>query len=344
MGDDRASVYYDSSVSAWVYRASATGQCVRSMVAAAMGEQEVRAKDRQALMDRSANEGNIHEPAIVESMKAQGWTFVTTQETVTVKVMPGVIIRGHTDGRAIAPSGFEYEGGPWSPAGDYSGVEHGSEIKTMSTKQYAKWISGYFKNFPHYAAQVTAYMEATGLPFMYWVKRREDGMMSVLRLETPPMEFGVIKKKILVAERYRRRNESKRGTEWPACDVPTYGCPFFYLHDEEQVGLEPEELNEDEAAIVNELAAEFVRLKDIEVAGKEAETARKEVQKQIVNMIGKRKAITATVDGVPIRITKSNGSGSSVDMAALKAKYGDATIDAFKKKYSYEYVTIKEEK
>lgn len=345
MGDDRASVYYDPAIKSMVYRASSSGQCVRAMVAAAMGEQEVRGKDRQELMSRSAEEGNLHEPAIVEDLKKAGWTFVTTQETVTVKVLPGVIIRGHTDGRAVAPSGFEYEGGEWSPSGDFSGVEHGVEIKTMSTKQYAKWSSGKFKNFAGYAAQLTSYMTATGLPFLYVVKRREDGMMSIIRVETPPVPFSTIKKKIIVAEKYRRRNEVKKGTEWPPCDQSTWGCPFFYLHDEDQANLETEDLNEDEQAIVDELVRKFVQWKRIEEAGKDAEKRRKDAQKDLLNMMGDRKVVTAVgEDGVKLKVTQSSGGGSTLDEPGLRAEVGDAKVDKFKKKYSYKYVTIKEEK
>ena len=344
MGDDRATVYYDPTVKSWVYRASSSGQCVRAMVAAAMGEKEVRGKERQELMSRSADEGVLHEPAIVEDLKKVGWVFVTTQETVTMKVLPGVIIRGHTDGRAVAPSGFIYEGGGYSPAGDFSGVEHGVEIKTMSTKQFAKWTSGKFRDFAGYAAQLTSYMEGTGLPFLYVVKRREDGMMSTVRVETPPVPFSVIKKKIIVAEKYRRRNEAKKGTEWPTCDVSTYGCPFFYLHDEDQVSLVAEELNEDEQRIVDDLTDKFLMWKRVEEAGKDAEGKRKAIQKEILNMMGDRKVVKATGETGGLVVTKSNGGGSTLDEAGLRAKVGDAVVDSFKRKYSYEYVTIKEER
>jgi len=343
MADNRPSVYFDESVNAMVYRASSTGSCVRALVASAMGEQEVRARDRQDLLERSAEEGNLHEGAVTDSMKEIGWTFVSTQDLVTVKVIPGVIIRGHTDGRAIAPSNFTYEGGEWSPPGDYSGIEHGVEVKTASTKQFAKWMNQRFKAFPHYAAQITSYMEATGLPFMYAVKRREDGLLLVDRLETPPMEFKTIRQKIVLAEKYRRRNVAKRGTEYPTCDENTWGCPFFYLHDEDQADLKPDELNDDEQAIIDGLVARFLDFKETETDGKSAESSRKAVQKEILNMIS-GKQVRAFVNGRKLVVTKTKGGGKSFDEARARAELGDAKVDSYMNSYSYEYVIVREEK
>jgi hypothetical protein len=343
MADNRPSVYFDETVDAMVYRASSTGSCVRALVASAMGEQEVRAKDRQELMDRSAEEGNLHEGAVTDLMKEIGWTFISTQDLVTVKVIPGVIIRGHTDGRAVAPSGFTYEGGQWSPPGDYSGVEHGVEVKSMSTKQFAKWMNQRFGAFPYYSAQITSYMEATGLPFLYAVKRREDGLLLVDRLETPPMEFKTIRQKIVLAEKYRRRNEAKRGTEYPACDTNTYGCPFFYLHDEDQPELKPDELNDDEQAIVDRLTERFLTFKETEAEGKSAESARKGVQKELLNMIS-GKQVRAYVNGQKFVVTRTPGGGKTFDEAKARAELGDAKVDSYMKEYSYEYLIVREEK
>lgn len=326
MADHRPDVYEEGA--RVVYRASSIGQCVRALVASGLGESSVYGADRQALLDRSAEEGNLHEEAVRERLRSEGWTIHSTQEEVEIPVIPGVIIRGHTDGVI-------------SKFGETVSDRALLEVKSMSTKQFDKWMRKKWGEFEKYAWQITAYMAGyPGLDCYYVVKRREDGLMdrTVIPASQPPADWKAIKKKVVTAERWRRKKEL------PPCDVKNqWGCPFFYLHEEDN--FEEIEIPDDEArAVLEQLVAEFVSLKEKERIGMEAADVRKkEISPEIFGLVP-GDYIHIEVAGTLYKITKSGQTKSWVDLAAMREDGHGDLLDRYAKTTRIAYPLVREVK
>lgn len=325
MADNRPDVYEEGGQV--VYRASSVGQCVRALVASGLGEQEVFGADRRALLDRSAAEGNLHEQAVIDKLVGEGWKVIHAQETVEIPVIPGVIVRGHTDGVLQSPH--------------HPNPQVLLEVKSMSTKQFDKWMKRRFDAFPKYAFQISAYMRAhPDLDALYVVKRREDGLLdrSALSHSLPPVQWSVIRKKITTAERWRRKGEL------PPCDVKDqWGCPFFYLHEE--ADLEEVVIPDDEIRMALEgLIADFVALKEKERLGEEAgELRKKEVSPEILRLLS-GDYLHVEVGGTIYKVTKSGTTRSWVDMAAMREDGHGDLLDAYTKTRRVEYPLVREVK
>lgn len=322
MADNRPDVYEDGDVT--VYRASSVGQCVRALVASGLGEEEAFGAERKALLERSAAEGNLHEDAVRERLVSEGWDVVSTQEEVEIPVVPGVIVRGHTDG-VLAQGPFQVL----------------LEVKSMSTKQFDKWIKKGFREFVKYAWQITCYMQAhPGLNVLYAVKRREDGMIdrTIIPHDEPPIEWKKIKSKILTAESWRRRGEL------PPCDVKNqWGCPFWYLHEED--GVAEGEIPDDETMVLlQSLLAEYAALKEREQIGDEAADKRKyEINPELMNLIP-GDYVHVEVGGETYKVTKSGQTRSWVDLDGMREDGHGPLLDSYTKTKKITYPLVKKVK
>lgn len=319
MGDDRPSVYQEDD--RWIYRASALGSCVRYLVASALGYEDRRGQKVDDLLERSADEGNLHEGAVVRKMEEEGWEIEGRQDEINVQVIPKVFIRGHREGirtRSTTTQLFE--------------------IKSMSTKQFTKWQNNGFDAFERYAYQISSYMEAhPGLDVEYIVKRREDGFTTYRTIPSvaPPIPFSIIRKKVVIAEKYRRKGEL------PPCDIANqWGCPVWYLHDED-IGEEAEPLSEEMETILAELVEEYLTLKAIEERGKEAEDARKKINPEILNMLGRLDQAEVSKDGTKFRVTRRKGGNTYLDKDKVLAMIGEDRIEEVQQKIKYEYPVIR---
>ena len=320
MGDDRPIVYPEDDK--WIYRASASGSCVRYLVASALGYEDQRGKKMDDLLGRSAEEGNLHEIAVKEILKDEGITIEDDQKEINVQVIPKVFLRGHIEGILV----------------DAIGGKELHEIKSMSTPQFTKWTNHEFEAFDRYAYQISTYMQAyPELDCRYIVKRREDGyrVEKLISAGAPPIPFSVIRKKIVIAEKYRRKGEL------PPCDIANqWGCPVWYLHDEADEGdFEP--LTEEMEEILAELVGEYVVLKALEDKGKEAEAARKKINPEIINMLGSLDQTEIVHDGQKYRVTKRRGGNSWLDKAKVKALIGEDKMEEVTAKVSYHYPIIR---
>lgn len=306
-----------------IYRMSGAGDCVRAMVAKQYEHKEVRQTERQQLMDRSAEEGNLHEKAVKDKLRSEGWVISGEQDEYTIQILPGVLLVGHGDGMVTKESTLLLE------------------VKSMSSKQFAKWIKDDFKSFPRYAYQITAYMEANpGLDVMYVVKRREDGMVNtqIIQAGNTPVPFKKIRSKILTAERYRRKGE------YPPCDENPWGCAFFYLHDEEIEETAPAELTEEMEAVVVDLVTSYRRLKEIEDAGEDAATERKAtISPALLNMLGENPVMEVEVDGVTYTVKKSGQNRTYVDLESLRAEEPEIA-KRYEKSSRVEFPLVREKK
>lgn len=303
-----------------VYRASEMGECVRALVAARLGHEEVRKQEMKELLQRSAREGDLHETWVKETLRERGWTVHREQELVRKIIVPGVVLEGHIDGTGI----------------DMDRNERGLEVKSKSTKQFAIWARHGFDKFPNHAFQTSIYMHLTGLRWLQITKRREDGMIHELEVDTPPIEWRAIRNKILKAERYRRAQS------YPPCDLDRkFGCPFFYLHDEDEV--EVETANEEINDALGLLIIEYVKLKEQEDLGKESGKERKDrVVPDIMNLLGNSDQMEITLGDKRFRVSKRNASGVSFDKDAAIIEFGAEKMAEFEKPWRTVYPVIRE--
>lgn len=309
-----------------IYRMSKSGDCVRALVADQYEHPEVRWAETQALLERSAEEGNLHEGAVKAKLKKEGYTISGEQDEFVIQILPGVLLVGHGDGFAQKK--------PEAPKL--------LEVKSMSSKQFAKWIKGGFDAFPRYAAQITSYMTANpGLDVLYVVKRREDGLETriIIPAGETPIPFKVIRSKILTAERYRRKND------YPPCDLATqWGCPYGYLHDEAEDLDEPVELTDEMEAVLVDLVSDYRRLKEIEDAGEEAAQERKEkINPSLLNMLGGHNKVEVEWEGKTWTVRKSGQSRTYVDTEALRAEYPEI-VEKYEKTSRVEFPLVREKK
>lgn len=342
MGDNRPTVYFDEEKEVWVYRISGLGNCVRALAAIGQGYEEARSQDKKDLLERSAEEGNLHEGAVRDALAGLGyrfWGYDDTENEVDVPIIPGVVLRGHTDGLGA----FEGEGEPPYPVAMDNNRPHTDEIllevKSMSTKQFSKWMLQRWDAFPKYAYQISGYMRKfPERDALYVVKRREDGLtdIHVIPHDQPPVPFSVVRRKVIVAEKFRRSGG------WPACDIrDQWFCDFWYLHDEDEELDQADFLTEDMEELLGELVEEYRKLKEIEEAGKEAEKKRKEINPEILNLLGKLDQAEIVYQGQKFRVTRGKGGGSTIDKERLKVDLGEETFEKYLKRFRYEYPLIR---
>ena len=329
MADNRPNVYEENGV--MVYRASSIGMCVRALVALGRDNyEEAMGKERVDLLKRSAEEGDLHEEGVRQKLIREGWKVLSTQDVVEIPIIKGVIIRGHTDGVLLPPAGQPLH-------------ETLLEVKSMSNKVFDRWIKQGFDGFLKYAYQISTYMQAhPNRDVLYVAKRREDGLEDrrIIPANAPPVNFKVIRQKILTAESHRRKRSS-----FPACDVSKqdqWWCPLWYLHDEAEEE-DIAEMSAEDQAVLSDIIPERIRLKGIEDAGKEAEKERKALDKEILNLMGGTDKTIVEIDGEKYQITQVGGGGSNWDMTTMQADYGEEILK-YESPYRYKYPKITKKK
>ena len=325
--DHRPDVYVDQNAGGVVvYRASRIGSCIRGLVAAGLDYDEQRPANVKELLRTSADEGNLHEAAVIEKLIADGYELVVAQDEVDIPVIPGVVIRGHTDGILRKPGAFNGDKGLL-------------EVKSMSKDQFKKWQGGRFRTFTMYAWQASVYMRAYhGFDCLYVVKDRNNGTLDITLIpaSSPPVPWADIKKKVVTAERWRRKGEL------PPCDVKnTWGCPFFYLHDEEESGEGFIEDADAEAAL-RELLIQYREFKPVEDAGKEAERIRKEQLSDPIYSLIPGDSVQIDVDGQWYKLTKSGQTRSWVDTEAMRRDGHETLLEQYTQTKRINYPLIRE--
>lgn len=321
MADNRPAVYLEGENV--IYRASALGSCVRYLVASALGYEDQRGQKWDDLLERSADEGNLHETAVIQKLKdAEEVDVVEQQDEINLQIIPKVFVRGHKEGILNYPD---------KP-------NELLEVKSMSTKQFTKWQNHKFGAFERYAWQISAYMQAhPDYDVRYIVKRREDGYQVELIIPAgePPISMALIRKKVLLAEKYRRQNA------FPKCDIANqWGCPVWYLHDEEE-DENQDPLSEEMLTILGELAEEYKRLKEIEDKGKTAEEARKKISPELLNLLGKLNQAEVEFNGVKYRVTRKKGGNTYLAKEKVAEIIGEERMEEVQRKVTYEYPVVR---
>jgi hypothetical protein len=151
----------------------------------------------------------------------------------------------------------------------------------------------------------------------------------------PPIPLSVIRKKVLIAEKYRRKGQL------PPCDIANqWGCPVWYLHDEEE-DQEIEPLTEEMVTILGELAAEYKTLKEIEEHGKAAEESRKKINPELLNMLGRLDQGVGEYEGVKYQVTRRRGGGKKLNRDKVAEIIGEERMAEVEEPYRFEYPIVK---
>jgi len=335
VSDNRPIGYRENDTS--IYRASGSGTCVRAIVAAMQGYAENRSQFADRIMNTAAAEGVMHEPVIIEALREAGWKIHSQQDQVDVKIIPRVFIRFHPDGLGRPPRARK---------------DRVIEIKTMSKARYKKWLSFtdattalMSPEFVKYGYQISIEMHHYGLEAEYVVKCRDSGEMNIQHVSTPPVSWKQIRRRIIEAEKWRKKNEL------PPCDVEAsekFFCPYPYLHDddnpfgvEDDVGSDP--IDDVTNAVLVGLAEHHSELSKVMARGKMAEEERRDVNKRINEIVAK--GTVRIVGGWQIKGQGGSRGYLNVGKLAEKLKMEEVklkeTIEQCKDKKEYRYPSVK---
>lgn len=288
--DHRPSVYLEGNRT--VFRASALGGCLRALVAARLGYDPLPFDEASEL--RMA-EGNLHEAAILEHLRREGWTIVDEQEEVELVVGDRLVIRGHID----AVGGRELKG-----------AARVVEVKAMGDDPCKEFLANGFDTNRRYATQLSVYMAALDLPGLFVVKNRNSGQIHILEVDEPPIPIAQIKARVARVEAIARTGD------FPDCDTTSlWGCPFRYLHDQKELpGLtNPTGTGSVDDIEVDALAAAYDRARTLST---QADTMKKLARDRLADVVRDRKKVKTGSWSVSCSLQER----TTVDMAKLRAE------------------------
>lgn len=274
MGDDRPSTYIEDTPNGprVIYRASSVGNCIRGLVASRLGYTPTAHPDW--LLNKFA-QGVRQEPIILEQLKHRGWKMlpdegmlqygprvVGGQLETEIPVGENTIIRCHPDG--IAECYALSVGDQWALR-SHRVVEAKAFAPNMVELYESKGIS----HFPYYSMQLSIEMASTGLPglFILGLKDKDNpdndcGEFKFYFYDTPPVNIGIIKAKVALAEAWVARGEL------PPCDWAQYPCQFYYLHEEDDTKLVKVVSNPERRALFDGYAEMYDKAKAAEAEAK----------------------------------------------------------------------------
>ena len=303
MGDDRAAVYIEED-GLVVYRASAVGACDEALLGLRQG---ITGEDPPAWMLERFQEGTDWEEYIIDhAVNGEMLNLVSVQDEVEVEVMDGVVIRGHTDGRADDD--------------EFPNQFIGLEAKKLGPDMFKVWERGddaFFKQYPYYADQLTVYMHAMDdIPFIYAVGEWDRDSKRVIDVHTrliteAPHDINDI------IERVRSIEQRASEGEMPDCDGGRmWPCPLYFLHNEP----EAEEVTDKK---LMSLVSDYLYHKGIESEAKEAkDNAMKDIRAAMED-----KGERVTIPGVA-NLTKYTNRSSRYDKEAAASDGVD--LDKYK--------------
>lgn len=321
--DNRPLSYPEGKIQ--VYRASRFGGCITEVAAIAAGYEPHRHGRATDIMMTAAKEGDRHEGHVLEDLVEAGHRFdgwpsgsgVLDQPAIEIQVLKRALIRGHLDAIGYPPRARK---------------ERGYEIKSMSAAVFKEWmghkdfVSALLSDrFARYGWQLSAYMAATKLPFLYVVKNRSSGRVEIEEITFPPYSLKDIKKRVIELEKWRVKDEL------PPCTGRDQGffCSVPDLHVE---GIE-DEVGDEGAPVVSvtddelvAMAEKYDELRAMEDLGKAAGEEKRAIGDEIMRVLGGKKGIKKKqVEGWVLSRTDSKGK-VSVDWGglalALKVEYG----------------------
>lgn len=199
-----------------IYGMSEAGKCPRALSAQRLGYEPEPAPE---WLERTAEEGKWHEERIVQLIDSDpsGVVIFDRQQEVAL-YYPSFSLVGHIDGKITDLNWEVFEG------------TRLLEIKSMSQFEFDRWMKGGFEAFPQYAAQLTCYMEATGLgECLYIVKNRNNGYEDRRTIVEPPCKLNIdIIYKLIDVENHVLGNELVL-KEFDPNNIECKRCEFKYL-------------------------------------------------------------------------------------------------------------------
>lgn len=209
----------------YAYSMSRVGGCPRAILAERLAYEPMPASEA---MERAAKEGSRHEAHIAEDLEARGWAVTVAEsckpcgregQHVEMEV-GGIKLVGHVDRVAANDVGAR--------VAEFKALGRWRAARLWKALDTDNW-----EFFPEYAAQLTCYMAATGLPALYAVKNRDTGELRTWEIDRPPLEFEDVVEWLRLVE----EEAAKKEPELFACgshltDFAENTCPFRYLHDE----------------------------------------------------------------------------------------------------------------
>ena len=248
-----------------IIRMSASGHCPRAISAQLLG---YISSPFPPWLETAAKEGKWHEERLVKELEAEGANIFDRQLEVRME-LPNFVILGHIDGKVLATD-------------DTPNLL--LEIKSMSQFEFDRWMKGRFSAFPAYAAQISFYMEATGLyNCLYIVKNRSTGYIDRQTLNEKPMLISALKDRITEAVdsalclRLALADFDPQSIECRRCEFSEHCVP------------EPKELTPFEKADLESAAQKWRKGQDLIEKGKYIVYAAREVfrQQSLVTQIPK---------------------------------------------------------
>ncbi len=256
------------------FRVSAVGYCTRQLTLARLGYERM---GRPLFLERAGHEGHLHEAAIITDMLADGWDNTTPAHTGGEQAIlhlsqPLFRLIGHADLVGNPPESVmrlfpsemhEHEFYPLLV-----------EIKALSDAQYAKFVSGMWDDFPHYADQLTVAMAALGhTNALYVVKNRNTGEKRLFPVLQPPSDITKIMRKLNLVELLGRKGRLAE-PEHKSGSFECMACPYRYACTDEnrqyETGIELTALlNPAEMVELGQFVSSYRRAKAAEKQAKE---------------------------------------------------------------------------
>lgn len=277
-----------------VYRASSLGGCTKSLVAGRLGYSPIpiggveikTKKDKPKRVFQDAfDEGRRLEDVAIRRAELE---VIDREREVAIEVMPGVWVVGHIDG--ITPYNRQLPILELKSMGDnyYRQVE-ASDWDTPGLMQKYKW-------------QLSSYMLALNRPALVICINSDPSFSDIdrpyfkLQVGQPFYSLDDIRARVMDAEGWARAGELP-----PTCDRPQFPCPFWYLHeDEEVVGVDD--------GTVRDLALSY---KQAQLESKVAKEKEGEFRKALEGLREKGEVSTKT---------KTLDSGERLELQSRKVK------------------------
>jgi len=200
------------------YRMSSAGYCPRRLSAERLGYEGEPIPEH---VNQAANEGNWHEKRLKDELRQQGYEVANEQLEVTL-YLNGYNLVGHIDGTIFRTKKND-------PL-DLGNGEYLLEIKSMSDREFQRWMRGYWQEYPQYADQVSAYYEAytqhealEGI--VYLVKNRSSGYLYKEVTRKPPSDVNIIISKLNAVEQSVQEGQLYPA-EYDPASIECKRCPF----------------------------------------------------------------------------------------------------------------------
>lgn len=311
------------------YRASAMGGCINELILFRKGE---LGEDKTMYIEKVLEAGHEHEPAVRDYVAQEANVEILLEsEPVQLEVVPGHVIVGNTDGRVRGEDG-----------------DFGAEIKTLGPDSFKNFIRSGLDKFPEYQWQLSIYMYATEMPWLYAAAERSreevDGEYEFyVDPETtkilpiiydPPITLAKIRRKV-------RRIEALAQVpleELPQCEKAKF-CSMVRFHDLIGGNIEAEE--SEKIGLNDPLHDLLMRRQQLKDHATMLEKERKELDKEILS---KHMEGPAYIEGKGRWVPVLQAGREKLDKDQLRIDLGDEFDKYVSQGNPYSYLRFYEDK